>query len=847
MNLLLRAGLRELVARPAQLALAVAGVALGVAVVVAVDLANESARRAFRLSTEATAGRATDQVAAGSAGLDERLLARVRIEAGVAAAAPVVEDYVALAGHPGRVLHLLGVDPLLEGPFRPALVPALGAAGDLARFLVEPGAALLSKPTADELGVAPGGELELQVGSRAARVRLVGTLAPRDGASRDALANLLLVDVATAQELLARPGRLSRIELALPEGAAGEAARARIRDLLPSAAELESAAGRSRALDQMTHAFRFNLQALSWLALVCGAFLIFNTTTFSVVRRRPLFGRLRALGARRREILALVLAEAAAVGLAGSLAGLALGVALGRGLVRLVLRTIEDLYFTLGVSGFALAPGSLTRGLALGVGAALVAALAPALEAASAPPRVTLSRAALESGADRGARRAALLGALLLAAGALALLAPGRALEASFAALFALLVGYSLVVPAVLAGGLGALARWRALPVVARMAARGVVASLSRTGVAVAALALAVAVSVGIALMVGSFRRAVVDWLGTTLVGDLYVAPPTRIASAANLALDDGFVARVGALPGVERVVTLQIATFERPGETPLRVLGVDLEARQRSGLRFRAGDPDVALPAFARGEAVLVSEPFAFRRGLEVGAVLELPTVDGPRRFPVAGIYADYGSDQGVVMVDQRLYRRLFDDRVIAALAIFASPGADLDRLARAVERAAAPGAVIVQSSRALARESLAIFDRTFEVTSVLRLLAVAVAVLGILAALAALELERGRELATLRALGLSRRQLVGLVLAETGWMGAAAGLLALPLGTLLAAVMIHVVNRRSFGWSMELAFAPAPLVEAFVLALAAALAAGLLPARRLAAADPALGLREE
>lgn len=847
MSLLLRAGLRELAARPAQLALAVAGVALGVAVVVAVDLANESARRAFRLATEATAGRATDQIAAGSAGLDERLLARVRIEAGIDDAAPVVEDFVALPGHPGRVLRLFGIDPLFEAPFRSALAPALGARGDFTRFLTEPGAALLSAPTAAALGVPLGGELELRIGTRPARVRLVGTLEPGDGASREALANLLLVDVATAQELLARPGRLTRIELALPEGAAGEAARARLRALLPPAAELAPAAGRSQALEQMTRAFRFNLQALSWLALVCGAFLIFNTTTFSVVRRRPLFGRLRALGARRREVLALVLAEAATVGLAGGLAGVALGVALGRGLVGLVLRTIEDLYFTLGVSSFALSPGSLARGLALGLGAAVAAALAPALEAASAPPRVTLSRAALESRVHRGARRAAGLGLALLAAGAVALALPARGLGASFAGLFALLVGYTLVLPLALARGLDAASRLGALPVLARMAARGVAASLSRTGVAVAALALAVAVSVGIALMVESFRKAVVDWLGTTLVGDLYVAPPTRIASAANLALDDAFVARVGALEGVERIVTLQIATFERAGAPPLRVLGVDLETRQRTALRLRSGDPERAFPAFARGEAVLVSEPFAFRRGLEVGSEVELPAAAGPRRLPVAGIYADYGSDQGVVMVDQRLYRRLFEDRTVAALAIFAAPGANLDRLAREVERAAAPGQVLVQSSRALERESLAIFDRTFEVTSVLRLLAVAVAVLGILAALAALELERGRELATLRALGLSRRQLVGLVLAETGWMGAAAGLFALPLGTLLAAVMIYVVNRRSFGWSMELAFVPVPLVEAVALALGAALAAGLLPARRLAATEPALGLREE
>jgi len=846
-SLLVRSGLRELARRPAQVALAIAGVAVGVAVVVAVDLADESALRAFRLSTESTAGRATHQIEAGSAGLDDRVLATVRLAAGLQAAAPVVEEFAALPGQPGRVLRLLGVDPLLEAPFRPAFAPSLSATGDLGRFLTEPGAALLSRTTAEELGVAVGGELDLRIGARAVRVRPVGLLEPRDRASREALANLLLVDVATAQELSGRPGKLSRIELVLPEGDAGEAALARLRRHLPPGASVTRTAARSETLEQMTRAFRFNLRALALLALVCGAFLIFNTTTFSVVRRRALFGRLRALGVRRREILALVLVEALAVGLVGSLAGLALGVLLGRGLVGLVLQTIQDLYFALAVRSFDLAPASLARGLALGLGTSLVAALAPALEAAAAPPRAAMSRAALETGAHRGARRAAWLGILLLAAGAALLLPPTRSLSLAFGGLFALLLGYALLLPRALAAGLGSAARARALPVLLRMAARGVAASLSRTGVAVSALALAVAVSVGIGLMIGSFRSAVVQWLGQTLVGDLYVAPPTRIASAANLALDRGFVERAAALPGVERAHALRTVVVEPAGELPVRVLGIDVDDRSRSAFRFRDGDPERAWTAVVTGNGVLLSEPFAYRRGLGVGDRLRLPTALGLRDFTVAGIYADYGSDQGVVLMSAARFVETFADDTLAAIALFAAPGVDLAVLARQVEAVAAPSEVLVQSHRALLEESLAIFDRTFRVTGVLRLLAIAVAVLGILASLAALELERGRELATLRALGMTRRQTRRLVLAESAWMGAAAGLFALPLGALLAAAMIYVVNRRSFGWSMELALAARPFLEALAIALVAALVAAWLPARALAKADPVAALKAE
>lgn len=847
MSLIARAGLRELARHPVQTALAVAGVAVGVAVVVAVDLADESARRAFRISTEATAGRATHQIQGGSAGIDERLLAAVRIEMGLEAAAPVVEEYATLPDQPGRVVRLLGVDPLLEAPFRPSLAPAARASGELGRFLTEPGAALLAGETAAELGVAPGDALPLRLGVREMQVRVVGLLEPRDRASREVLASLLLVDVATAQELAASPGRLSRIELVLPEGTPGEAALERLRSRLPAGVTVTRTAARSESLDQMTRAFRFNLRALALLALACGGFLIFNTATFSVVRRRPLFGRLRALGVRRREVLAMVLAESLAVGLAGSLAGLALGVLLGRGLVGLVLQTIQDLYFAFAVRSFDLAPDSLLRGLALGVGVSLAAALPPALEAASAPPRATLSRAALEAGSRRGARLAAGLGGALLAGGGALLLAPSPSLPLAFGGLFALLFGYALQLPLALALGLGRAARLPALPVTARMAARSLAASLSRSGVAVSALALAVAVSVGIGLMIGSLRGAVVDWLRQTLVGDLYVAPPTRLATAANLALEPGFVARARALPGIERVHALRTLVVEPAGSLPVRVLGIDVDEASRAAFRFRAGDPEDAWRAVAAGEAVLLSEPFASRRALAPGDRLGLPTARGVRELPVAGVYADYSSDQGVALMAAPLFVELFEQETIAAIALFAAPGTDLDRLARAVERAAAPGEVLVQSNRALLEESLAIFDRTFRITGVLRLLSLAVALLGILAALAAIELERGRELATLRALGASRAQVRRLVIAEGAWMGAAAGLFALPLGALLAAAMVYVVNRRSFGWSMELALAAGPFFEALALAVGAALAAAALPAMRIAAADVVPQLEEE
>ncbi len=391
MTLLRRSSLRYLLRHPWQFGLAVLGVALGVAVVVSIDLANGSARRAFTLSTEAVTGRATHQVVGGPGGLPDAVFRRLVVDAGIDRAAPVVEDWVTVPSGPGRpfrLLHLLGVDPFSEAPFRAYLsgVPDPSRTGggsiDLAPLLTRPSAGVLSARTAAEMGVAVGGSFTVRANGVKRRVELVGVLEPADENTRRALADLLVMDVAAAQELLGRVGRLDRIDLILEERQIARAAAA-----LPPGARILPAEGRTRTTEEMTRAFRLNLTALSLLALICGIFLIYNTMTFSVVQRREWIGILRTLGVTRREIFALVLGEALVVALLGTAAGLGAGVLLGRGLVRLVTQTINDLYFVVTVRELAVPAATLLEGAAIGIGATLLAALVPAFEATQAAPR----------------------------------------------------------------------------------------------------------------------------------------------------------------------------------------------------------------------------------------------------------------------------------------------------------------------------------------------------------------------------------------------------------------------------------------------------------------------------
>jgi putative ABC transport system permease protein len=276
-------------------------------------------------------------------------------------------------------------------------------------------------------------------------------------------------------------------------------------------------------------------------------------------------------------------------------------------------------------------------------------------------------------------------------------------------------------------------------------------------------------------------------------------------------------------------------------------VIALDLDPARRPRWRFREGDSDTVWRPGA-GDVVIVSEPYANRHGTRAGGTVRLRTDGGDRDFPVAGVFYDYGSSAGVVVMSRQTYNRHWRDRAISGLAIEAAPGVDLDALMSTLrERAAGGPEVVVRSNRALREASLAIFDRTFAITGVLRTLTVAVAFIGMLAALMALQLERAREISVLRTLGLTPRQVWGLVTGQTGIMGLLAGLLAVPGGLLLAGVLVFVINRRSFGWTMPIEPSPSILLEGVALSVLAAVLAGLYPAWRMATALPAEALRDE
>jgi putative ABC transport system permease protein len=850
--LLWRASVRHLLRHPWQLALAVVGVALGVAVVVGIDVANGSAQRAFELSSDTVAGEATHHVVGPGGELPENVYRKLRVDLGLDLVAPVVEGHVGVVGESGDVLLLLGIDPLAETPFRSFVAAGTRSGGDLGTFLTRPGAALMAPATTQRLAIAVDDRFDVDIGGAVRTLELVGYLEAGSSAQEVALQDLVVVDVATAQETLGTVGRLSRIDAIRLPGMSDDEFAALVEPALGQGVQLLSVRSRASTVEQMTRAFRLNLQALSLLALLCGAFLIFNTMTFAVVQRRPLLAILRALGTTRGQIFGLILSEALLIGAIGTAFGEIAGVQLGRMLIARVTQTINDLYFVVNVREVSIAPWTLVKGGLLGLAATLAAAITPSIEATGTDPREALVRSELEARVHRAVPLFSMLGALLLAVGSVLLALPGGRLWLGFAGLFAILVGFALLTPLA--------TKWlmRVLTPVAgrvsgqlgKMATRGVVTALSRTGIAIAALMMALSVTVGVDLMVRSFRGTVTRWLEYALPADLYLSvftTPARRFSPGGAVLDQVAIDGLRDLDEVAAVNLLRHFLARVDGED-IRAVALELSAGSRQAFDFRSGDPESIWDRLEAGEGLMISEPLAYRRGLAEGDTLEILSPRGALKLPVAGVFYDYSTEQGLLMLDRLLYRRHWGDEGTTAVSAHLAPGVDAET-AKARIRALLPADLRVRlsSNAELRRESLRIFDRTFVITGVLRTLAVIVAFVGVLSALLALQLERTRELGVMRACGLTPGQLWCLVTQQTGLMGLTAGLLSLPVGVSMAAIMIHVINRRSFGWTLEMDLFPLTLVQAVALGVGAAILAGVYPAWRMSRTRPSEALRDE
>lgn len=848
--------------RPGRTAMTILGIALGVAVSVAIRTANVEVLRSFEEAVLTVAGRTTLQVSGGELGLDERVIALLRAQPGVVSASPVVQRQaqVAEGPHRGRALVVMGLDLLEAADHRNFRLTTDTGEEPTLDPLLEPNALFIGARLASEWSLAVGSPMDLVVGASTHRVVVRGVVESSTGV-RSAWEHQAVMDIAAAQSLFGSVGQLDRIDLVTDPGRPVEDVAAAIAPLLPPPLTVNRPSHRNEQVERMVRAFQLNLATLSGVGLLVGLLLVYNTIAYSVVRHRREIGILRALGLSRSGVATLFVGEAAVMGLIGGLAGSSFGVLLARRLVSMLGRTVSDLYAPVTVTADGLSsisPAVLIEGALFGLVVAMLGALAPSWDASRTAPARALAPGEYEDAqAFRAGPLAWLGGGCLVLAGLLAWPGPVGGLPVfGYASAFFLLLSLSCLTPLlvygvgmVVTGRDGARARPGALGLIA---AEQIARAPGRNAITVSALMVGIAIMIGVGIMIQSFRQTVDEWINQTVMADLVVATPgwptgdEGGAQARRMPL--AWMERVAAVPGVIAVDTYRDLTIELGGR-PVSMVSRDLRVHaEHSRYLFLEGDSAEILTRAIRERGVVISEVLAGRLGLGEGGHLTLMTPSGKRSFPVIGVFYDYATDGGKLVMDRSLYRSIWDDDTTTVIAAYLASGADAalvrERLADSMGQV---GRIVVITNAEIKREILTIFDRTFTVTYALEFIAVVIALLGIVNTLLTSVLERQREMATLRAIGASAGQIRRLVLWEglyLGFLGACLGVIG---GILLSLLLIHVINKQSFGWTIHFQLPVWLVVEGVALALVTALAAGYVPALWAARQPVVEGLRYE
>jgi putative ABC transport system permease protein len=824
-----RSFLRYLYRRRSLSLLQLLGIACGVAAVIGMALSAQSALSSFSQAVEFLRGKSSHTLERLAGPMDETILRDLIGDPAVSSLAPVVERRLKLAN--GDLVRLLGIDPFLDRAIRPEISRASftgrfgGERGDSLAFLTDERAVLIEENLAHGLGLAKGGVLNTLRG----RLKVIGTFPNPSGEP------LILMDIAHAQKLLELPGKIDHVDLILTDEG-GFVSR------WQEGYRIQSKRQRQETFSAMVGAFRLNLEALSLMALFVSVFLIYNTAMFAVVSRRRDAGILRSLGASRGEVAMAFLAEIALFGILGGLLGSLFGYLLSRALTDIIGGTISTLYFFLRPTPMPWSWWIPVAGVIVGLGASLLGSLLPLLELTFADPVLTLRGRSGSRESRRWTGRVALAGVFILVASIVVLAFFSKQIYVAYIGVFGFLFGLSLLTGVImvlahpllrrLLGGMGKLP--------GRIAAGNIIQNLGRTGVAVAAFMVALSLSIGLGSMIGSFRESLIWWMGSQLRGDMY------ISNASDMEVPENFYEEIRSIPGIGGVDTYRKVPVLYRGRT-VHVAGIKADVLQRFARFGWVAGGDEHWEAVKKGD-VIVSESFARSFAAGPGSEITLEGSAGPVRLRIEGVFYDYSTEHGLIMMDRETYVGLYGDRTINSVAVFIDPAEPRRKQILDDVRARA----LSRGLPAFTREQfhgniLEVFDSTFAVTRSMRVIAIVIAFFGITGALMTLFIERQRDFGILRALGFSTGQVAGMTLLEAIGMGIVSFVLSSGVGTILAILLIRVINLRSFNWTIFYYPDWQPYAITAATALAASVGAALYPIWKVKRTYPQMQIREE
>ena len=841
--------LRHLCLNKGRTLYSIIGICLGVSVFVSVQIAIHTAIEAFDATVDHVSGKSQFQITSYGRGFSEEVYPKIKKIDGVKAATPVIQFISKVDDPSGEPLYILGIDIFSDRQFRDYRSDE-PSHQDL-QFLKDLNTIAITEKFALRHQLKRGDPLPVIFGSK--RVTLtISHLLRMEGPAKSLEGNFGLMDIASAQEALEKVGWIDRIDLMLDPSIPPGTVEGELKKVIPPGTEIRRSDTRSGQIEKMVSAFHLNLTALSLISLMVGMYLIYNAISISVIQRRKEIGILRSLGVTRPQILTLFLCEAGGIGVLGSLIGIGAGIALAKGMLFFVSRTVTSLYILVKTEHLIISPYVLFTGFMLGFLASVLSSIGPAREAARVAPKEALALGTLEKKVKVHLKHLTFIGLGLLVLSLILALQRPLYQKPIFGFLAALLIviGISFMTPPVtfLLNRILAPFLQKIFGVEGILANRYFGDSMARTVITISALMTALSMLISISIMILSFRKTVDLWVEQSINGDVFVFPGSYSLTGYSALLPKEVSRALPSLPGVKAVDSFRALEVEYGGK-PALIAAVDGQVfLNLKVIRFTRGDPKAILNQFAKGQSILVTESFSLRHQVEAGSRIKINTPQGEKEFLVSGVFYDYSTDWGMILIERKLFQSLWNDETFHSAGIYLEEGTSLEAFKGMLrEKYSKPYQLFIASNRELRKEILKIFDQTFSITYALELIAIFVAILGIINSLNGLIMERQRDIGILRSVGGFRRQVKKAILIEAGLIGLSSLILGLLCGFILSLLLIYVINKQSFGWTIQFSTPFLNLIEYSAIVLIASLVAGFIPARKASKINLVESLRME
>ena len=825
--------------------LTVFGVALGVASVLSIQIINRNALAAFQGSVTAVSGEADLSVMGRTPAFPDSVYPKVLQTAGVRAAWPMYRVEVILDRGQEQTsltertfLEVIGLDF-----FAPMDIPWDGESGDLSGGMALMGWAAVTPTLAAQMGWETGDRFRVSSGSRKVDLT-VGALVDFQSMSPLASPKLVVMDIGQVQDLFGQKGQIHQVDVKVSAAVEIDELQTTLQARLGESVRVVTPAQREQQAEGLMSAFRLNLTALSMISLFVGLFLVYSSTQASLVRRREEFGLLRSIGSTRRQVFWLIVGEVAILGTCGVGLGVPMGYWAAKSNVEMVSATLTNLYLLSEIATLELPLWLYGMAAAIGIGGAVTGALVPAFDMSRKDTRSLLASFTLHEKISSVAPFAfgGGLGVLVLS-GIWYWLIGHVWQHAGFVLAVALLLGIPLLTPYTVYVVCG---RVRATSFGFAYSLKGLGVRLQTTAFAVASLAIAVSMLIGITLMIGSFKKTLEVWILTSVQADIYVAPTSFRGKGGDGAIDAGVIATLTSHPSVRAVDRLR-GFRAYSGDQRIGLAGVEMGLEGgESRFPLLDGDPKAAYQAVVNEGAMFIGETLARKLDRWAGDTVPLYTAEGEREFKVAGVYFDYSADGGAAVMDLATMQTAFGPGPINSVALYLKDGYDPEAVVDALKAAMPNAALQIRSNQRLRTEVMKIFDQTFAITQLLKGMSLLIAVCGITLMLLVLAREQVSELALYRSIGAKRTQIFKVFMGKGLGMGLFGLLLGSVGGLLLAGLLIYVINRAYFGWTIQPHFDGWPIAGQALTILGTAVVASLYPALR-ASKTPATELSKE